>query len=81
MSCLETSMPIKHSIYRTCFALLELFMECDLKKNLILEFQIYIKNFEFSQIFKFTDIKKSKTYPIFLFVHNVGTTSYACSKV
>ena len=56
-------------------------MERDLKKNLILEFQIYIMNFEFSQIFKFTDIKKSKTYPIFLFVHNVGTTSYACSKV
>ena len=56
-------------------------MECDLKKNLILEFQIYIMNFEFSQIFKFTDIKKSNTYPIFLFVHNVGTTSYACSKV
>ena len=56
-------------------------MERDLKKNLILEFQIYIMNFEFSQIFKFTDIKKSKTYPILLFVHNVGTTSYACSKV
>ena len=53
MSCLESSMSIKYSKHRTCFALFELFMEGDLQKNYFRISNIYLI---FSNFRKFNNL-------------------------
>ena len=79
MSCLEASMSIEYGKHRACLALLEFFVECNLYK---IKFRFIIFTLKIFANFYILLIENLIiTYPIFLFIHNVWTTSNACSKV